>query len=56
MTVSAPLPDEVMVTDFAVGVLRVTVPKGRLAGLTVTAGDDDPAGETFTVRLFEAPP
>jgi hypothetical protein len=56
LMVSAPLPEDVTVKDRVVGVFRATVPNDRLVGLTVMADDEDPAGETFTVKVFEAPP
>ena len=56
LIVSAPLPDDVTVTAFVVAVFRVTVPNATLVGLTVIAGEDDPAGETFTVKVFDTPP
>jgi hypothetical protein len=56
LMVSAPLPDDVTVTAFVAAVFRVTVPKATVVGLTVIAGEDDPAGETLTVKVCDAPP
>lgn len=56
LMVSVPLPEDVTVTDLVVGVFRATDPNDRLVGLTVIAGDEDPAGETLTTKVFETPP
>lgn len=56
LMVRVALPEEVMVSAFGVGVLRFTEPNESLAGLTVMAGDDEPAGETFTWKDLVTPP
>ena len=55
-TVSAPVPDDVTVNAFDVGLFTKTVPNETVVGLTVIAGEEVAGGTIFITKVFHVQP